>query len=410
MKRTLIPLISSLLLAATPAFAGSAAAVKGATPAYPPERRVIEIHLNDNPHAGAMIAGAGQNLPAYFMNRAYALYVIEVLPGLNYTIGLSYPSSNRVVRVAVFDRLPYLPGAKRVALPGGPVVRTNSQKVEYRWRMGVSRMSTSPLLFISVEMNNSDKTNAPLSHTLFVMTPSENPMDSVGSGITRLEGPGEFVLGGGLEADVNYAVEKTRPAVAPFLLTLPIIGDLVRNGWFRDGLNDWQTHLNYEVAANAGAVSLRDDGLRIASSSGAEKEGVLQRIDADVSDADSLILRADVKIEKQAAGGTGRDGKTAPMAIAICYEDVEGKEHCKDDMQWTGFYSLAPVEPNKSVNGRKVTKGVWYRHTADVMKLEPRPKVIKYISIEGSGTPEREAWIRDVHLVKIWKDRTGPFK
>lgn len=401
--RALMFLILALVLP-VPAFAGPAA---GAPQDGPLERRVVEIHLNDAPHTGEVIVSIEQVQAAYFRNKVCAFYAIEVLPGLEYSIGLGYPSSNRDVRISMFDRLPYLPGAKRVSLPAGPVVRTNSQKVEYRWRTGISKKSTSSLLFIAVEMKATDRLISPLPHTVSVMTPPESPIDMVGSGITFLEGPREFILRAGPYADVSYVVEKTRPATASFLLTLPIIGDLLKNGWFRDGLNGWQTHRNYEVTGDVDSVSLSDEGLRMVSSSTSGKEGVMQRIDADVSDAESLMLRADVKVEKQAIGGTGPDGNTAPMAIALCYEDAEGREHCKDDMLWTGFYSIPPVEPNKSVNGQKVPKGLWYRYITDIMQLEPRPRFIKYISLEGAGTPEREAWIRDVHLVKRWKNGAG---
>jgi hypothetical protein len=34
------------------------------------------------------------------------------------------------------------------------------------------------------------------------------------------------------------------------------------------------------------------------------------------------------------------------------------------------------------------------------MQLDPKPKSIKFISLEGSGWPEREGWVREVHLIK----------
>lgn len=37
-----------------------------------------------------------------------------------------------------------------------------------------------------------------------------------------------------------------------------------------------------------------------------EPEGVLQALNADVSDAEALILRADARVDRQTQGGTGR--------------------------------------------------------------------------------------------------------
>ncbi|HPR53476.1 MAG TPA: hypothetical protein PLU81_16915, partial [Deltaproteobacteria bacterium] len=186
-------------------------------------------------------------------------------------------------------------------------------------------------------------------------------------------------------------------------------GDLVHNGWFTQGLNYWKTHRNYEVNQDVTSFSLDKDGLRIFSTVSHEREGLIQQIDADVSDADTLILRADVRVDTQALGGTGPDGRQAPIAIAIGYEADIGEESTEQNIFWQGFYCLEPQEPNLSTNGQKVPQGLWYRYITNLMQMEPKPKRIRFISLEGSGWPQRDGWITDVHLIvkKTTPDDSG---
>jgi hypothetical protein len=39
------------------------------------------------------------------------------------------------------------------------------------------------------------------------------------------------------------------------------------------------------------------------------------------------------------------------------------------------------------------------------MQLEPKPATILFVSLEGSGWPSREGWVRDVHLIKSGVER-----
>jgi hypothetical protein len=219
-------------------------------------------------------------------------------------------------------------------------------------------------------------------------------------GITFLQGPRDFILVGE-RTPVSYVVERPSATLDPSLLSVvPIPGDIVKNAWFQEGLNHWHPHRDYEISQDVGSFSLHQEGLRIWSPSKRGREGILQTLDTDVTDADRLILRADVRVTRQTLGGTGPFGRDAPVAVAVCYEDLNGTPHCKDDAFWRGFYSLEPEEPNKTTNGQKVPEGLWYRYLADLTQLDPRPRTLRYVSLEGSGWPEREGWIRDVHLIK----------
>jgi len=361
------------------------------------ESHVIEIPLGVPYSTQSLLPFSNRGF--HFANSYSLLYLVNLLPG-EYTLGLTYPAMNRRVAVSLFDRWPYDSWSSRIDLPMGPTVRTNYKKIEYRWHMAISPLSTSTTLYIIVEVPPSNMGFAPFPHTVFIMGPPSGPLSTMARGVTFLEGPTNLVLSGEREA-VAYIVERPSLAIDQQPLPVfPIPGDLVQNGWFKDGLNHWSPHRNYAVSSDVNSFSLQEQGLRIASAKGQNREGILQRIDADVSGAQSLILRADVKVTRQTLGGTGPDGRQAPVAIAVCYEDINGKEHCRDTLFWRGFFALAPEGPNQSVNGQKVPEGVWYRYIYDLMQLDPKPKSIKFISLEGSGWPEREGWVREVHLIK----------
>jgi hypothetical protein len=284
----------------------------------------------------------------------------------------------------------------------GPLVRTGTKSLEYRWNLGIAPQSTSTLLYVSVEGRPTERKHMELPHTVFVRSTLTKPSSRVGQGITYLQGPQNLILTGERE-QVAYLVRKPeveREAEAETTsMVMAIPGDLVHNGWFTQGLNYWKPHRNYDINQDVSSFSLNKDGLRIFSTVSHEREGVIQQIDADVSDADTLILRADVRVDTQALGGTGPEGHQAPIAIAVGYEVDPDEESTGQNIFWQGFYCLEPQEPNISENGQKVPQGLWYRYITNLMQIEPKPKRIRFIALEGSGWPQRDGWITDVHLI-----------
>jgi len=395
-----------------------AAGILAATSIYastPWESRwhVVELMPDSRPYPGAIPYRNSWLNTSHHISGGYAvLYSIELIPGGFYTLGLSCPSYARDVAVVLFDRWPGSPGARMVTLPMGPLVRTSTKSLEYRWNLGISPQSTSTLLYVSVEERPTEPKHMELPHTVFVRSTPTKPSSRVGQGITYLQGPQNLVLTGERE-QVAYLVRKPeveREAEAETTsMVMAIPGDLVHNGWFTQGLNYWKTHRNYEVNQDVTSFSLDKDGLRIFSTVSHEREGLIQQIDADVSDADTLILRADVRVDTQALGGTGPDGRQAPIAIAIGYEADIGEESTEQNIFWQGFFCLEPQEPNLSTNGQKVPQGLWYRYITNLMQMEPKPKRIRFISLEGSGWPQRDGWITDVHLIvkKTTPDDSG---
>ena len=364
---------------------------------------VVELMLDARPYPGAIPYRNSWLNTSHHISGGYAvLYSIEMIPGRQYTLGLSCPDYAKDVSVVLFDRWPGSPGARMVTLPMGPLVRTSKKSLEYRWNLGIAPQSTSTLLYVSVEGRPTSLDHTELPHTVFIRSSASKPSSRVGQGITYLQGPQNLVLTGERQ-QVAYLVRKPeaeRTAEAePTSMMMIIPGDLVQNGWFTQGLNYWKPHRNYEVNQEVSSFSLDNDGLRIMSTTSHESEGVMQYLDIDVSDADTLIMRADVRIDTQTLGGTGPQGRQAPIAIAVGYETVTGEGPAKKDIFWQGFYILEPQEPNLSENGQKVPQGLWYRYIMNLMQLEPKPGRIRFIALEGSGWPQRDGWITDVHLI-----------
>lgn len=364
---------------------------------------VVELMLDSRPYPGAIPYRNSWLNTSHHVSGGYAvLYSIELIPGGHYTLGLSCPSYARDVAVVLFDRWPGSPGARMTTLPMGPLVRTGTKSLEYRWNLGIAPQSTSTLLYVSVEGRPSKREHMELPHTVFVRSTPTKPSSRVGQGTTYLQGPQNLVLTGERE-QVAYLVRKTEveheaeSETTSMVLAIP--GDLVHNGWFTQGLNYWQPHRDYEIDPEVTGFSLTKDGLRLFSTVSHEREGVMQQFDADVSDAETLILRADVRVDAQTLAGTGPDGREAPIAISIGYETDTGKQSTEQHIFWQGFYCLDPEEPGLSKNGQKVPQGLWYRYIVNLMQIEPRPKKIKFIAIEGSGWPQRDGCVTDVHLI-----------
>lgn len=355
------------------------------------EARVIELPLGSPYTARHLVPYANHGF--HYADGYTLLYLVNIPPG-SYTLGLTCPPLNQ--RVSVFDRWPYDGRARRIELPMGPSVRTHPPRTEYRWNLGISPRSSSTALYVVVEVPRAPNGLTPFPHTVFLS--SARPFGQSRKGVTCLRGPADLMLVSEREM-VAYAVEKAAPTIDTSQLpALPIPGDLIQNGRFKDGLNAWTPHRDYRPVKASDAFALLTEGLRLSGGQG--RAGIMQRINADVTGAAALILRADVRVNRQTQGGTGPDGREAPVAIAVCYTDAAGREHCRGSGFWRGFYALAPEEPNGNANGQKVPQGMWYRFIFDLMQLTPPPKTIHSVALEGAGWPEREGWVREIHLIR----------
>ena len=337
----------------------------------------------------------------HYANSYSWIYLFNAFPGA-YSLDFSYPTGDLNLKpmISIFDRWPHDPDAKRFDLPMGPVVTTDRRKIEYRWSIGISPASTSTLLYIVAEIPAGINRSKSFSHDIYITGPPSSPMFAKEKGITFLEGPTNLLLTSN-QAPVSNATDKIEQTFdANALPPLPIPGDLVRNGSFRDGLNHWTPHRDRIAADNVRSFSLSGGILKIRASQGTSREGVMQNVHEDVTGASSLILMADVMVKEQTQGGLGSDGRDAPIAIAVAYKVASGKQDTGKPVFWKGFYALPSEDPDKDSGGQKVPGGEWHRILFDLMQLDPKPATILFVSLEGSGWPAREGWIRDVHLIK----------
>lgn len=363
-----------------------------------PDRHVYELRVGGGRHHAQYPAAVGRGF--HYPNSASLIYLVNVFPGV-YSLGLSFPAGdiNYKPAVSLFDRWPYDSAARRYDLPMGPMAPAGGRKIEYLWSLGISPASTSTLLYIAVEVPGTAGAH-PFPHEIYITAP-QSPLYTMERGITFLSGPSDLVL----ESDrgaVAYVVDTS--AFDPDALPpLPIPGDLVENGSFRDGLNHWTPCRERAPAEKVESFALKERTLQIKGTEKDVREGVMQKMSVDVSKTAALILRADVMVVEQTQGGLGPAGRNAPIAIAVGYKDASGK----DGLFWKGFYSLAPDDPAQNKDGQKVPKGKWYRCLFDLMQLDPKPAEVLFIALEGSGWPVREGWVREVHLIKSGDTQGG---
>jgi len=124
---------------------------------------------------------------------------------------------------------------------------------------------------------------------------------------------------------------------------------------------------------------------------------IVQEIDADVLDAESLIFRFDVRLISQSLPGGGIQSSEFPMMVRIDFVDVYGKPQF-----WThGFYMVDPAENWPLRDGEKIPGLVWYAYESpDFMQSEtfPRPAKVTRIRIYASGHNYRSQ-AADIELI-----------
>ncbi|MBN1906172.1 MAG: hypothetical protein JW927_13860 [Deltaproteobacteria bacterium] len=377
---------------------------------YASGQTVFDIGISTNHHVHEFRVGGRhehRQQPLFAGNgfhysRSYtSIYLVNTFPG-SYSLNFAYPAHDININpvVSLFDRWPYDPFARRYELPMGPKALNNRKHFEYRWNMSISPSSTSSLLYIAVEVPAGLNSSIYFPHDITIMPQALSPMHTLEKGITYLQGPANMVLASEGQAELSYAVDKAEQGFDTGTLpAMPIKNDLIKNWSFNDGLRYWTPHRDRISADDVKTFSLSDGILKIRATIENAREGIMQEVNADVSGAYSVVLMADVMVKEQTQAGLGPKGVDAPVAIAVGYKDSAGGDN-KALVFYKGFYSLKSEDTDNISDGQLVLKDQWYRNIFDLMQLEPKPVSIQYISLEGSGWPAREGWIRDIHLIK----------
>ena len=328
------------------------------------------------------------------------IYLADLEPGLDYTLGLRYPTSTGAnPSITLSDRWPFDPEAKHYKLPMGPVVRTDPDWIEYRWRLEVSGRSQGNLAFIVVEPNPRGAASSNrFRHFMYLVTPSVRPMNQLGSGITYLRGPSDLFLHqttntAGYVIEYPYGRTGSRHNRQD---NRRANGNLIVNGDFRQGLQGWKIFSEQGDAAAVDHVATGREGLRIWSDGQAVRSGVRQTIQRDVHDAQSLVLEMDFRIDQNS--GSSSRAEIPAVELTICYLDVKGNDHCGKEAYRARFTTHRAA---RSADGSvRVNLGKWFPFEDELINLNPRPQVVKSVAVAGGQSPGQEVWIRRIHLTE----------
>lgn len=323
-----------------------------------------------------------------------SLYLLELTPGEDYTLGLRYPAALAgKPRITLFDRWPQDSGAKSYKLATGPVVRTSYEKIEYRWRLAVSSRSQGRFAFLLVDpqpgITGSEK---PFRYALYLTTPAISPLHQTGEGITYLRGPQDLLLPPGEGG--NYVVEYPSIDTYPLEDMWPPSSDepnLVRNGDFSQGLAGWQLW-----PEGGEGVGLFEGKLRIWSQDSSAASGIVQKIDAKLPGVDSLKLSLDILITAQAEA-TGPAGPS-PLQLALCYEDTQGATRCGKNAFRLNFALQLDDARTSLPSVVNLPQNEWTHYNLDLGILGLNLRRLINIELSGNGAPRREAWVQNVKI------------
>jgi len=193
-----------------------------------------------------------------------------------------------------------------------------------------------------------------------------------------------------VKADERTWVPLSRPPQEP----VSAERNLVRNGNFTQPLRStWDIGFLQPAVATPGTISVVDvGGRRAVQFSRMAEEGVHtevwieQKLNQDVRDVDSLVLRMDVRLLYQSLPGGGILGSEYPLMVRIDYTDVYGK-----DRFWVhGFYFRDPETGWPTPNGEKIPPKVWWPYESPNLitlwqQANTRPAVLHKIRVYASG-------------------------
>ncbi len=174
---------------------------------------------------------------------------------------------------------------------------------------------------------------------------------------------------------------------------LPEGDPLVKNGDFSMGFSDWtpidrneagrpvelgQRTLIPENVNGSQVVALHVS--RISPEGIHNETGLAQSINKDVSDYESLRLKADVEVTGQSLSGGGYMGYEYPMMIRVRYRDNTGGQ-----IDWTHGFFVSNPDKSPTPNGEQVPRGEWISYDGELMEISPRPVYVISIEVLGAG-------------------------
>jgi hypothetical protein len=138
---------------------------------------------------------------------------------------------------------------------------------------------------------------------------------------------------------------------------------------------------------------------------------LIQTLNRNVRDLDSLVLHLKVRIDSQSLSVCGSQGTECPVMVRIDYIDVAGGARqwvhgffTFEDPAQTGIlpYYCLVCPPPSGGNHSRVTQGAWFLYDSpNLMKIEPpelRPAIIQSVHVYASGH-SYESMVTDVELL-----------
>lgn len=186
---------------------------------------------------------------------------------------------------------------------------------------------------------------------------------------------------------------------------LPAQQDLIINGGFDGPLTDgWKVYNDQggDGGTVNGTVAITlEQGRRAVrftrSGSGGNHidTGIEQIIDKDVTDFESVVLRADVMVSYQSLSGGGYLSSEYPLMIRVKYLDIRGGQNF-----WVHGFYYQNDSRNPAVNGELVPLSLWYPYESPDLSLilSPRPARILSVQIYASGW-DFDSLVSDVGLI-----------
>jgi hypothetical protein len=192
---------------------------------------------------------------------------------------------------------------------------------------------------------------------------------------------------------------------------LPAAQNLLEDSDFSFGsLNDaWVEYENNfsedKVTTSARVVIFQDRSVLELRSEGEDnihtEVGVIQEVNKDVHDFQSLRIFAEVRLVRQSLPGGGFQGSEFPIMLRLDYKDADN-----NDRQWYhGFYYAPPPDPDQYIlftepanSSERIARFIWYPYESEnlLTSLGPaKPVFIKSIRIYASG------WIYEAMVANV---------
>jgi hypothetical protein len=207
-----------------------------------------------------------------------------------------------------------------------------------------------------------------------------------------------------LKQEERSIVKQGQPPSAP----LPSAQNLLSNSVFNPTQmpSTWETYaiepiVGVKTAVNV--ITFQDRPVLQLSSEGQDnahtETGVIQQVNKDVRDFQSLRIFAEVRLIRQSLPGGGQLGSEFPIMLHVAYKDANN-----NDRDWFhGFYYTPPPEnyilynqPDNS--SERIARFIWYPYESVnlLTTLGPaKPIYIKSIRIYSSG------WIYEAMVANI---------